>query len=74
MRPKPEVQLYLCRDERAAHCCDNPCDHPAHHDQFSVVTVSKVPEDWSQQHEAANKNCKWISILPKEAMFFMQLQ
>lgn len=56
--PKPVLQLYLCSDEGAAQAYDNPCDHPAHHDQLPVIPVSEVPEDWSQQHETADKNCE----------------
>lgn len=70
-RLKPGEPLYLCSNERAAQCCDNPCDHPDHHYQLSVIPVSKVPKDWSQQHETADKSYKLMSVWPKHAVVSM---
>lgn len=63
------ILLYLSSSKWAAQSCDKPHDQPSNHNILPVITVSKITENWCQEHKATNKNCKYVKICPTLFIF-----
>lgn len=48
---------YLFADERAQQCNNGPEENATAQDDLSVEAVTKVTEDGSRHHEAADEDC-----------------